>query len=271
MKQWLSKAIDNFWLKQYILMGYGAKGIIYLSIGVLAIQAAIISGREASGTYITLTVITDKPLGKLLVCLIAIALTGYVLRRLLQTILMSGHSNPWSLKSIFQRLGYIVSGTSYAGVAYSALNIVFRLGEYDDTAEDLVDELFDQPWGEWLILLGGILVTTIGLGYIYGAYTGSYVSEFDRDDIHHRLDKWATRIGKLGVAARGIAFVLSGIFLIQAAIFGNSELAGGMQNALREIGSTTLGWLWLSLIGMGLICYGLYMFVATIYRRYAIR
>lgn len=271
MKQLLSKAIDNFWLKQYILLGYGAKGIIYLSIGISAIQAAIISNREASGTYLTLALITDKPLGKLFVCFIAIALTGYVLRRLLQVILMSGHDNPWCFKSIFQRLGYIVSGMSYAGVAYSALNIVFRVGEYDDTTQDIVDELFEQAWGEWLILLGGILVTTIGLGYIYGAYTGSYVSEFNRDDIHHRLDKWATRMGKLGVAARGIAFVLSGIFLIQAAIFGNSKLAGGMQNVLQEIGSTNWGWLWLSLIGMGLICYGLYMFVATVYRRYAIR
>ncbi|WP_019507313.1 DUF1206 domain-containing protein [Pleurocapsa sp. PCC 7319] len=271
-KSWLKGSLSaNPWLKQYILIGYAAKGTVYLLIGLLAVQAAVVSDRQASGTYLTLTWLTKQPLGKLLVCLLAIALTGYVMRRLLQTILMSGHSNPWSLKSIFQRLGYIMSGLSYGGVSYSALNIVFELGEYDDTMEDLVNQLFDQAVGEWLILLGGITVTTIGLGYVYGAYTGSYISDFESDDIHHQLETWATRIGKLGVASRGIAFVLTGIFLIQAALSGNSELAGGLQNALRVLATKPFGWLWLGLIGIGLICYGLYMFVAAMYRRYAIR
>ncbi|VEP16655.1 conserved membrane hypothetical protein [Hyella patelloides LEGE 07179] len=271
MKQWFHKAIANPWLRQYILVGYAAKGTVYLLIGTIAIQAAVISDRKAAGTYLTLTWLADRPWGKLLVCLIAIALTGYVLRRLLQAILISEAQNPFSLKSILQCLGYIMSGLSYAGVAHSALNIVFELGEYDDTIEDLANQLFEQPIGGWLIFLGGIAVTIIGFSYIYGAYSGSYISEFQSSDIHHRLEKWATRIGKLGVSARGVAFILTGIFLIQAAIYGNSELAGGLQNAFRVLATKPMGWLWLSLIGLGLICYGLYMFVAAGYRRYAIR
>ena len=269
MKQWFKEAIANPWLKRYILIGYAAKGTVYLSIGILALLAAI-SEREAAGTYLTLTWLTDRPFGKVLVTLLAIALIGYVLRRLFQTILIPGYSNPWSLKCIGKRIGYIMSGLSYAGVAYSALNIVFELGEADDTIEDLASELFEQPIGEWLILLGGIGVTTVGLFYIYGAYSGSYISEL-QSDVHHHLEKWTIRIGKLGVAARGVAFVLTGIFIIQATLSGNSELAGGLQNALRLLSTKPLGWLWLGLIGVGMICYGLYMFVAAVYRRYAIR
>ena len=270
MKQWLKDAIANPWLKQYILIGYAAKGSVYLSIGILALNAAI-SEEKAAGTYSTLAWLTARPLGKVLVSLLGIALFGYVLRRLFQTLLIPGYSNPWSFKCILKRIGYIMSGLSYAGVAYSALNIVFELGEADDTIEDLVSELFEQPIGEWLILLGGIGVITVGLGYVYGAYTGSYISEFQSEDIHHQLEKWATRIGKLGVAARGIAFVLMGIFLVQAPIYGNSELAGGLENALNLLSTKPLGWLWLSLIGIGMMCYGIYMFVAAVYRRYAIR
>lgn len=269
MKQWLRQAITHPWLRQYIMLGYAAKGTVYLFIGILAIQA-VISNRQASGTYETLTFLVNQPLGKLFVCLLAISLIGYVLRRLLQTILVPGKSNPWSFWCIFQRIGYIMSGLSYAGVAYSALNLVFELGEADDTIEDLANQIFDQALGEWLILLGGIAVTTIGLGYIYGAYTGSYISDFQSSDIHHQLEKWAIRVGKLGVAARGVAFVLTGIFLIQAAIAGNSDLAGGLQNALRVLATKPLGWLGLGLIGLGMICYGLYMYVVTIYRRYPV-
>ncbi|MEM9509584.1 MAG: DUF1206 domain-containing protein [Cyanobacteria bacterium P01_E01_bin.35] len=271
MKHLLKSTITNPWLRRYIAVGYGAKGTLYLFIGVLAIRAAVMSNRQASGTYQTLSFLIHQPWGKLFVCLLAIALLGYVLRRTFQTIMTPGTSNPWSLKCIFQRLGYIMSGLSYAGVAYSALNLVFELGEHDDTIEDLANQLFDQALGEWLILAGGIAVTTIGLNYIYGAYTGSYISDFQSSEIHHQLEKWATRVGQFGVAARGIAFVLTGIFLIEAAVVGNSELAGGLQNALRILATKPLGLLWLSLIGLGFICYGLYMYVATIYRRYAIR
>ncbi len=271
IKQWSKEAIANPWLRQYILIGYAAKGVVYLVIGILAVQAAAISQQKAAGTYLALTFLIHQPLGKLLVCLLAFSLLGYSLRRLFQVILVSEDSNSFGLKRSFQRIGYIMSGLSYAGVAYTALNLIFELGEYDDTIEDLASQLFEQPLGEWLILLGGIIVTSIGILYVYGAYSGSYISEFKSFDIHHQLEKWATRIGKLGVAARGVSFILTGVFLIEAAISGNSELAGGLQNALRVLGTKPFGWLWLGLIGIGLICYGLYMFVAAKYRRYAIK
>lgn len=271
MKQQLKQMLANPWLRRYILVGYAAKGTIYLSIGILVIQSVFNSPFQAPGTYRTLIFLAYPPLGKVLVCLLAIGLWGYVLRRFSQLILFPANDNPWRLKGIFQRLGYLMSGLSYAGISYSALNIVFELGEYDDTIEDLVNELFEQPIGEWLILLGGIIISLVGFSYIYGAYTGSYISDFQSDNMPRKLKKWAIYVGKVGVSSRGIAFILTAIFVMQAAISGHSELAGGLQNALRELATKPLGWLWLELIGGGLICYGLYMFVATIYRRYAIK
>ena len=227
--------------------------------------------KEATGTYLSLTLLAGQPLGKLLVFLLAIALMGYVLRRLFQAILVPGYANCSSRKCWFKRIGYAMSGLSYTGVAYSAFCIALGSGEYDDTIEDLANELFEQPAGEWLIFLGGIAITTVGVFYVRGAYTGSYISEFDSSDIHHRLEKWSRYIGKIGVAARGVSFILTGFFFTQAAIFGNSELAGGLQNAFRVLATKPFGWLWLGLIGVGLIGYGLYMYVATGYRRYALK
>ena len=271
MKRKSKEKITNLWLRQYILIGYAAKGTLYLLIGISAIQAAMFSGEEATGTYLSLTSLANKPFGKILVLLLAIALMGYVLRRLFQTVLTPGYSDPWSWKCILKRIGYIMSGFSYAGIAYTAVNIVLGLGEYDDTIEDLANELFDQPFGEWLIFIGGLAVATIGIFYVYGAYTGSYISEFDSSDIDRRLEKWTRRIGKIGVAARGVAFVLMGIFLVQGAIIGSSELAGGLQNVFRVLSAQPFGSVWLASIGLGSIAYGLYMFVVTRYRLYAVR
>ena len=262
--------ISNLWLRRYILIGYAAKGTVYLLIGMLTVQAAIFK-QKAAGTYLSLSFLASQPLGKLLVSLLAVALMGYGLRRIFQAILVPGNNNPSGWKCQFKRIGYLMSALSYTCVAYTAFNIVRQSGEDDDTIEDLANELFDLPIGEWLILFGGIAVITIGISYVYGAYSGSYISEFDSKDIHHRLEKWSRRIGKLGVAARGVSFILTGIYLIQAAIIGSSELAGGLQNAFEVLASQPFGQLWLGAIGIGFMSYGLYMFVAAIYRRYAVR
>lgn len=268
MRRTSSEQISNIWLRRYILIGYAAKGTVYLLIGILTVQAAIFK-QKAAGTYLSLSFLASQPLGKLLVLLLAVALMGYVLRRIFQAILIP-EANPSGWSQV-KRIGYFMSALSYTGVAYTAFNIVRQSAEDDDTIQDLANELFELPIGEWLVFFGGIAVITIGISYVYGAYSGSYISEFDSSDIDRRLEKWSRRIGKLGVAARGVSFILTGIYLIQAAIIGSSELAGGLENAFEVLANQPFGQLWLGVIGIGFISYGLYMFVVTRYRRYAVR
>ncbi|MEL6440998.1 MAG: DUF1206 domain-containing protein [Cyanobacteria bacterium J06621_8] len=87
MKQWLRKAIANPWLRGYMLVGYGAKGILYLLIGIFTLQAGMISQQKALGAYNSLNLVTHQPLGKLFVFFLGIGLLGYSLRRLFQAIL----------------------------------------------------------------------------------------------------------------------------------------------------------------------------------------
>ena len=74
-----------------------------------------------------------------------------------------GSAKPSSWKCRFKRIGYMMSAFSYTGVVYTAIQIAFSSGEYDDTIEDLANELFDLPIGEWGIFLGGIVATTVGI------------------------------------------------------------------------------------------------------------
>lgn len=264
-----SEIIENPFVKQYILLGYAAKGTIYFLIGMLAIEAAILPERKAAGTYTALKHLSDQPLGSVLLCILAVTITGYVCRRLLQAIKYPGHSDNFSFKAVFQRFGYIMSSLSYAGVAYSACDIVFGLGKYNDTIKHLVKKLFEQQIGEWIVLFGGLGVFGIGLGYVYGAYTGSYISDFVLSS--QDLKNYIKLMGKIGVAARGVAFIVTGLCLVSASLFSDADLAGGLQNAFQVIGEQSLGWLWLICIGGGFIAYGIYMFVAAVYRRYAVR
>lgn len=251
---------------QFMRIGYLSKGCLYLLIGLLASRSALLPRAEAGGSYSALVALVDQPFGKFLLILLGIGLLGYVLRRFLQVALNPQHQKI-SFKQILQRLGYFMSGCSYLGVSYSALMLIIGLGESDDTLEDLASELFDQPFGNWLVGLIGLGIISVGLSYCYGAVTGSYVSDLKSAQLHHRFEAWVIGFGKVGVAARGIAFILIGAFFIEAAVLFQAQPAGGLKGSLQRLAELPYGSLWLGLIGLGLIAYSLYMIVAARYRR----
>ena len=119
--------------------------------------------------------------------------------------------------------------------------------------------------------MAGIAVTGVGIAYFQGAYTGSYISKFTSANMDHRLEYCARLMGKIGIAARGIAFIVTGGCLILASVASDSDFAGGLQHAFRLLAAQPLGWLWLGLIGSGFIAYGMYMLIAAKYRFYTIR
>ena len=55
-----------------------------------------------------------------------------------------------------------------------------------------------------------------GLVYVYGALTGGYISDFRRQ-LDVQVARWAAVIGKVGITARGVGFILIGSYLIKAA------------------------------------------------------
>jgi len=260
----LRQAATRSWLTGFMRLGYAAKGILYFFIGFLAGRAAILPYAKAAGSDSVLRSLVDKPFGKLFLCLFAISLLGYVLRRFLQaTINLGRRQDP---TKIIQRMGYAMSGCSYLGVSYSAFSVVVGIDDSDDMLEDLARQLLDRPFGNWLVGCIGLVIVGIGCSYVYGAITKSYLSDLESSELHHQVEDWITRLGQFGVVARGAAFVLIGAFFTQAAVQYRSEVAGGLEKALQQLAEQPYGPLWLSLVGLGLIAYGFYMVVAAWYR-----
>ncbi|MFE4105793.1 DUF1206 domain-containing protein [Almyronema epifaneia] len=258
------------WLRSWIRLGYAAKGSVYFVIGLIAVRALLLPGRSVSGTDGALVEILVQPFGRVFLGILCIALLGYVIWRFIQTLLDPEHDKTLSLQRIVQRLGYFTSGASYAGVAYSAFELATGTNEVqegDDAIEDLVTTLFEIPFGEWLIVLGALVVIGIGLSYVYGAINGSYLSEF-HDSADRAIATWVKRIGKVGIAARGTAFLLIGLFIANAAFYHDEDAAGGLSNALQNLRSQPFGFGGLGLIALGFIAYGVYMYFAARYRQF---
>jgi hypothetical protein len=78
---------------------------------------------------------------------------------------------------------------------------------------------------------------------------------------------WAIRAGRIGHAARGVAFTLIAWFFFRAALEADPAQSGGMKKALTTIGEQPYG-KWLLLVtGLGLSMFGVYSLVESRYRR----
>jgi len=113
----------------------------------------------------------------------------------------------------------------------------------------------------------GVGIISFFLYQVYGAVTGTFPEQLRMGDLSSEGDTWATRLGGFGLAARGVVFGLSGLFLIQAALQHKADQAGGLDEALGAVARQGHGRVLLGVVAVGLVAYGSYMLLIAWYRR----
>ena len=77
----------------------------------------------------------------------------------------------------------------------------------------------------------------------------------------------ATTLGVVGNWARAVVLVLVAVFVISAAVTFDPKKARGLDAALRTLADQPYGpWL-LGAVALGLVCYGAYVLLETVYRK----
>lgn len=266
MTQHLSKK-PSTWVERLARFGYAAKGVVYGIVGLLAAQVAVSSGGRTTDTKGALQTIVRQPFGKVLLSIVAIGLLGYVLWQFVQAI-KDPENKGTDVKGILRRIGYAVSGIIYAGLAFSAVQIILGSGGGNsDSTEDWTARLLSQPFGQWLV--GTVGVFNIGLGFyqFYRAFSAKFRKKLNFNQLSDTKEKWVISISRFGLAARGVVFCVIGFFLIQAARQSDASQAQGLGEALQTLEQQPYGAWILGIVALGLVAYGIYMVMQARYRR----
>lgn len=255
-------------IRQWMRLGHAAKGLLYGLIGMFAVRGVVFDDREVGGSDMVLRALGERSVGSMMLALLSIGLVGYSLWRLVQMAIDPPHSQKLTVKRVLQRCGYAVSGLTYLGVGYAAGRLAIGLTvDFDDTVEDLASVLFDFTIGPLALSAIGLGVILVGLTYIYGAFSGDFLSYFQArlDESIRQSTMW---MGKIGFTARGGSFVLIGAYLMKAAYLTQDDHAGGLGNVLDQLDDQAGGEIWLSAIAFGFIAYASYMLMAAFYRKF---
>lgn len=249
-------------------LGYAARAAVYLTIGVIAVLAAVDLTPRPAGAGDALELWATWPLGLVLISALAGCLLAFSGWRVLQAVFdADGHGTDpraWAV-----RAGQAVSGLAYGALAVSALELLDGLediGEADETdsARTMAADILAWPNGDWLIIAAGLVLLAVGVGNL----AQGLLQDFGKR-LHCGPDlcRWVVPLGRAGYIGRGVATFPLGVFLLRAGWDVRSSEARSWADALHTVEARPFGSVILAALGLGLIAFGLFGIVEAVFRR----
>ncbi|WP_047545130.1 DUF1206 domain-containing protein [Psychroserpens sp. Hel_I_66] len=242
-------------------LGMGAKGIVYLLIGVLTALAAFGQGGSKSGKDGILKFLAEQSYGKVLLAILGLGLVCYMLYRLYQAF-----ANPKNLdddaKGYFKRVAYGASGVVYGFFAYSALKMAFG-GSSGGSGSSSSSKLLNSDYGNIIAFVIAIILLGKAIYELYVAYSGKYKEDVEHAGIDSDAQSLLIKSGKMGFTARGIVIGIMAYLFFKA---GMSNSSGDINrtdafNLLQnEFGTIVLG-----IVAVGVALYGVFMLIKSKY------
>jgi hypothetical protein len=245
-------------------LGLGSRGVIWLVVGLLAVQVALGDNTEADKNG-ALRAIADKPFGHLLLVVLILGFFGYAAWRLLEGAV--GHRDQdEGLKRWSKRGASLFRGAVYLGLAISTLRFVANGGGGDKT-QPLTARVMSATGGRTLVFLVGAGIFVGGVAMAVRAFRQKFEDDLNTGQMSEALLAATKAIGTAGLASRGFVFGLIGWFLIDAAVRFNPDQAKGLDASLKTVAHQPFGRVLLFVAAVGLLAFAIWSFIEARYRK----
>jgi len=271
---WLARGASGFWLRAGSRFGLACRGTVYLLVGYLAFRLALASheraGAPASGAGAVQAAVAPA-WGRVPLVLLVAGLAAYALTQLVEAVFRPAHATgpmgAWRQRAV-SSWGFVL----YSVFCLSTARLLAgNRAEQTARSEQRQDagvtaDLLRTGWGQALLVLAGILVVAGGLEAGRRAVRLNFRERFTAGHMSRALAIITRALGAFGSVARAVVFVLTGAFLIKAAVLSRADQAKGLDAVFRSVASSHYGAWLLALLACGLFCYGLYCLVEARYR-----
>jgi len=177
---------NEHWIVRLGRLGYAVKGIVYITVGFLAIQAAFGLGGGTTDVRGALRAIRHAPFGTVSLLIIATGLLGYAAWRIVSAITDAERRGD-APTSIALRLGEAFRGFVYGALgAWSLKYLVEGRIEGTDQARELTDRALDLPAGRWIVIGTGLGVIGYAVYQLYRAVSRKFLKRLDFSDAGER-------------------------------------------------------------------------------------
>lgn len=249
-------------------LGYGVRGVIYIVMGILAVQVALGKGGALASPQSAIAAIGKQPAGMILLWVVLIGILAYSVWGLVRAIWDPLHKGS-DTKGILTRIGYLASAVGYAFLAYTTYGFINGASQSaSGSPAKLLASVMAMPMGRWAIALVGLIVVVVGLYQIMLGIKAGFEKQFQTYDLTPKEAKLVTDVGRFGTVARGVVFALVGGLIFLAAYNSNPSQPVGMDAALATLLHQPYGIWLLGIIAVGLVAFGFYSLLGAIWFRF---
>ncbi|HZQ49197.1 MAG TPA: DUF1206 domain-containing protein [Candidatus Dormibacteraeota bacterium] len=260
----VKRAAENPLLAILERLGYAVRGALYAVMGLLALAVAIgVVGGQTTDLSGSLVFLIANPFGKVVLVVAIIGLTAYSVWGFIRAIydpLHRGHD----VAGYAARLGFVTSALSYAGIVILAIRILAgSAGGAGNSTQKTVAAILVHPGGGWLTVVIGVVAILVGFGQFLEAYRATFKEDLKSAEMTDWERVNVIRLGRFGMFARGVTFVVLGWFVIQAGIHHDPAQAQGFGGAFAFLLAQPFGRVILGIVALGFVALGLHSFACA--------
>jgi hypothetical protein len=248
--------------------GYGARGFVYVSIGIITFMAALDIVGDAVGSSGAIQALAGQPFGRMWLILLGLGLWAFVLWRILQS-LFDADREGTAPKALMMRAGQAVSGLFYGVLASGVFELLDELPARP-AAEDVAENqqkattLPALPFGDWMLLAVGVVILGVGAGNVIKGLRADFGQALS---CSAALCRRLTPFARTGYIARGLAYLPLGGFVVLAGLQASAAEVTSFGQALDSLEARPGGSWVLGITALGVIAFGAFAFVEARFRR----
>jgi Domain of Unknown Function (DUF1206) len=262
----VDRATDSNLFERAARAGHIVSGLLHLLIAYIIFRLAF-GSKESADQSGALAEVTEKPGGKLVLWIAAVAFVAMALWRIAEMIVGPHATEPGNgdsgVSGLFDRAKAGGVAVVYFAFAYSAVDFARGSGQSSGKQNaGLSARLMENTAGKFLLVVVGLVVIAIGGYHVYKGVTKKFL-----DDLKTSGSAIVTPLGVIGYTAKGLVLVGAGILVIVASIKSDPSKATGIDGAVKTLGEAPFGQFLLIVAALGIAAYGLYSFAMARYAR----
>lgn len=249
-------------------IGYGARGFVYLSVGVLTLLAAANLTGDAVGTSGAIGWLAKQPLGRMWLFFLGLGLAAFVMWRMLQAVFDADHEGT-SWNALGTRMSQGFSGMGYAFLSYSAFSLLVHTPIDPARAEitssrETASTVLALPHGNWLLAGVGVAIFGVGVANVSRAWREDF-TEYLR--CSEKLCRRVAPLARAGYMARGLAYLPLAVLVTLAGLHSEASDVTSFGAALEIVERQPAGRWLLVITALGFVAFGAFSLIEARFRR----
>jgi hypothetical protein len=238
-----------------VTLGLIAYGVVHLLIAWVAGQLIWSKRGEEASHQGALRELAGQPLGGVLLWVVAVGLFALVIWQLLDAVI--GQRGKEGSDRLWARLKAVGRAAVYLALGVSAAKTATGSGAGGAGSERTMSaRLMETGWGRVLVAGVGLAIIAVGVRHLYKAVTARFT-----EDLTPGVPDGTVLVGRVGYAAKGVAFGVVGALFGWAAISYDPGKAGGLDTALRTVRNGPAGAVLLAATAFGIAAFGIYCLI----------